>query len=96
VDGSNALLHEPMFNFNANFCCLAADKIAAFCHLSVRASVRDKSEHCENGYSIIFSDVNCVLKFNLHVVGIGIGLSRLHTVSFINNYTTYAVLRQSQ
>jgi len=46
VDGSNALLYKPMVNFSAEFYCLPADKIAAFCRLSVRASVRDKSEHC--------------------------------------------------
>jgi len=49
VDGSNALQYETMVNFIAKFYCLAANKIAAFCRLSVRASVRDKSEHCENG-----------------------------------------------
>jgi len=58
VDGSNALLYEPMVNFSAQFYCWAADKIAAFCYTnslspSVRASVRDnKSELCENGQKL--------------------------------------------
>jgi len=44
------LLYEPMVNVNAKFNCLAANKIAAFSYTnSVCPSVRDKSEHCENG-----------------------------------------------
>jgi len=31
MDGSNALLYEPIVNFSAKFYCLAANKIAAFC-----------------------------------------------------------------
>ena len=41
VDGSNALLYEPMVSFSAKFYYLAADKIATFCYTnSVCPSVR--------------------------------------------------------
>jgi len=50
-DGSNALLYELIINFSAKFYCFAVDEIAPFAGPipSVRPSVRDRREHCENG-----------------------------------------------
>ena len=43
VDGSNALLYEPMVNFSAKFQCLATDKITFAVCASVRVSATSRN-----------------------------------------------------